>query len=424
MTSAVLITPKGGVDWDWFNWHRRVRETRGEEGLCVDCGRVPSEGNTVVCGKCRGSSGGVRMEVCGWCGGKRKLNAGMGGPTYPVWLRQCEKPQCRNAPIPDTLPAGVGAIRVEDAFSYRVELNGRDFWITLTGRANHWTSRDSRSGASHALGPLCDTPWAALQSLAEALQSQDAASPSIEDLTDRLADAIVLYRKHGLERIRAALEGGAALTDLKGALLHGDFGPHVERLGLGERTARRWMQLHNSGLSAEDVQAIGGIKKTVQYHLADRDRERWERTEWPETPEPSEAPDAHEPPPKTDTVAVLPDPDPETAPAEPGDAEGEAWARFYDGTGPKPGRPESTAGLRECLTCRNTPRRGSEFCRPCEYACAADFGQESVMVETLIRENHRLRKSVKGLKFMLFGNTRAPTGAQAASRPLPKATWE
>ena len=94
--------------------------------------------------------------------------------------------------------------------------------------------------------------------------SAAAAQTDIELLTSELVEARAAFQSHGLERTRAALRGGAALAQLKDRLPHGSFTTHIETHGYTPRTAQRWMQLHESGLSAEEIQELGGIGKAIK----------------------------------------------------------------------------------------------------------------------------------------------------------------
>ena len=234
----------------------------------------------------------------------------------------------------------------------------------------------------------------------------------LESLTGRLVEALERFRAHGLERIRAALAAGEALTEVKDQLGHGHFGEYLDAHKLKSSTANRWMALWNSGLSAEAVEGMGGIKKASEQLRRRRN---------------AEEPDVG----KLPTVGNFPVADHVSASREcpacgteyfgplrqDGDlcigCDGEVAVMKHVFQGDAQSPVEGAAlrpprGLHECMTCRNTARRGSEFCRPCEYATAADLGEDAPMVTTLIRENHRLRKALKGLKYQLYGNTRKP----------------
>ena len=94
--------------------------------------------------------------------------------------------------------------------------------------------------------------------------SDMTTQPDIELLTDELVEAAAAFKTHGLERTRAALRGGAALARLKEMLPHGSFTTHIETHGYTARTSQRWMRLHEAGLSAEEIQELGGIGKAIK----------------------------------------------------------------------------------------------------------------------------------------------------------------
>ncbi len=167
-----------------------------------------------------------------------------------------------------TQPWGEEAVHNGEITRYRLWRHGAKYVLSLSG-SRHWAVWTAVAGVavSTALTRYCRTPLAAIDALVDSLASaedDEALTTSIEDLTDRLADAILSYRQHGLERTRAALAGGEALVELRRVLRHGDFGPHVERMRMNERTARRWMQLAQLGITAEEVQERGGIRAAIK----------------------------------------------------------------------------------------------------------------------------------------------------------------
>ena len=361
-TESAVLMPNGSMDWQWFNKKRRMREGWFASGICVECGVRSNSDTKVVCVQCASRAPAAHSRTCAWCGTKRKLNGGMGSPTYPCWLTNCD--DCSGKAIPETEPDSeelVMTVKPSDGISWRScgkcklrygfegvgmshphKDDGTFLWYIgwgddigywpalplptgvhvqgepqggwgevqlpggvtisipdadgLDGQPRHYTVKRGQavfhlrlSGEKHwciwknkgrvevAATRYCATPRVAIDALVASLNlsdnngelkdltshASDVPALEIEELTDRVADAILLYRQHGLQRTKAALDGGAALVELRATLRHGDFGPHCLRLGLGDRTAQRWMQLAQSGLSAEEIQARGGIKKTL-----------------------------------------------------------------------------------------------------------------------------------------------------------------
>lgn len=257
----------------------------------------------------------------------------------------------------------------------------------------------------------------------EELRAND--SLGAEDYIVLIIEAVRDHRAHGLRKVRAAIEGGNALAALRRKLRHGDFGPAVQRLGLGERTARRWMQVAASGLSAEEVQERGGIRRALaglQPPAAGLGPEPDTVSGLPEpvrctvcarrlpedgtaclhglgpAPEPWDGglSDAHCAP-KPDTVSALG-----------GDGGGdmeemeemEEGSRFVGGDVDGDGRglesvqytPRITRRI--CYDCqRNVPRRGSPYCRPCERVRYRNVPH--------IRYQVRLEKTIRGLQGLL-----------------------
>ena len=248
--------------------------------------------------------------------------------------------------------------------------------------------RDEGYRVEVAVTRYCASPMAAIDALAAALNfdlglaQPEPPAAAIEDLTDRLVDAIRSFRLHGLERTRAVLNGGQALTEIRSALPHGDFGPYCETHGLGLRTAQRWMQLAESGLSAEDVQARGGIRKALKSLALSQAKGQVENAQ-------NDAQEAQ-------SVVVASAADLEaTDKPEKGEDTGKSDTRVAF---PLDSRESRNDGMRRCAQCKNTARRGAALCRPCEDEIESGG---STRIGSLIRENRKLRKSIAGLKWQL-----------------------
>ena len=87
----------------------------------------------------------------------------------------------------------------------------------------------------------------------------------IEELIGKVADGWERYQRSNAERIGAALDTGAALIDLRGRLAHGEFLPAIDRLGIGQTTARNWMRLARGGFKTATVADMGGIRAALEY---------------------------------------------------------------------------------------------------------------------------------------------------------------
>ena len=61
------------------------------------------------------------------------------------------------------------------------------------------------------------------------------------------------------------LEAGAMLVEAKAQCKHGEWLPFLERAGVPERMAQRYMTLARSGLKSDTVTLLGGIKAALEF---------------------------------------------------------------------------------------------------------------------------------------------------------------
>ncbi|MEQ1955991.1 hypothetical protein [Mesorhizobium sp. CN2-181] len=88
---------------------------------------------------------------------------------------------------------------------------------------------------------------------------------SLADLAERIREANEASIAAEATAIEKALVAGRLLCDAKEACAHGEWGPFLGRAGVHERQARRLMQIARSGLKADAVSEIGGIKATLEW---------------------------------------------------------------------------------------------------------------------------------------------------------------
>ena len=83
--------------------------------------------------------------------------------------------------------------------------------------------------------------------------------PDLEEMLGDVCDAVPRFRTGQFAAIEAAIDGGKMLALARAKCGHGDWIPWIERAGLTRPTANRWIRLAELGLTAEEVQALGGI---------------------------------------------------------------------------------------------------------------------------------------------------------------------
>ena len=79
-------------------------------------------------------------------------------------------------------------------------------------------------------------------------------------------------RGHRLRQYAAMLKGGAALRRLKKGLPHGEWTPHLEKMGIEETKATRRMRLAATGLTAQQILDQGGQTKVLKKYPAPKRR--------------------------------------------------------------------------------------------------------------------------------------------------------
>ena len=67
------------------------------------------------------------------------------------------------------------------------------------------------------------------------------------------------------DSIKRAMDAGAALVEAKALAGHGGWLPFLERAGIAERTAQRYMRLASSGLEPDTVSDLGGVVGALRF---------------------------------------------------------------------------------------------------------------------------------------------------------------
>src|SRR5258708_1862419 len=90
-------------------------------------------------------------------------------------------------------------------------------------------------------------------------------SNSLTVLADQIKDAITASATAEKTAIEKALEAGHLLHEAKCACHYGEWLPFLQRAGMPERKAQRYMKLAKSGLKSDTVSDLGGIKASLKW---------------------------------------------------------------------------------------------------------------------------------------------------------------
>lgn len=89
-------------------------------------------------------------------------------------------------------------------------------------------------------------------------------SNSLTELADRIraaSDAVIAAERTTAEKV---IEAGWLLVQAKAQCAHGEWLPFLDRAGVHDRAARKWMQIADSGLEIGPVADLG-IRGTLQF---------------------------------------------------------------------------------------------------------------------------------------------------------------
>ncbi len=104
-------------------------------------------------------------------------------------------------------------------------------------------------------------------------------SNRLTDLSTRIRQASDRAKGASLEAAEQYLEAGRLLIEARAECPHGEWGPFLEMTGVHERQARRLMQLARSGLKADAVSEMGGVKAALES-LAEKKQSETEDDGW------------------------------------------------------------------------------------------------------------------------------------------------
>ena len=104
-------------------------------------------------------------------------------------------------------------------------------------------------------------------------------SNRLTDLSQRIREARDRAMLASVESAEQSLEAGRLLIEAKEACQHGQWIPFLESTGIHERQARRLMQLARSGLKADTVSDMGGVKAALE-HFAEKKLSETEDDGW------------------------------------------------------------------------------------------------------------------------------------------------
>lgn len=90
-------------------------------------------------------------------------------------------------------------------------------------------------------------------------------SNALADMAERVKDATAQSADAEKAAIERALEAGRLLLEAKSECRHGQWLLFLERAGVPERKAQRFMKLARSGLKSDTVSDLGGVRAALAY---------------------------------------------------------------------------------------------------------------------------------------------------------------
>lgn len=90
-------------------------------------------------------------------------------------------------------------------------------------------------------------------------------SNTLADKAERVKVEWAGHRQAEDASITHALAVGALLCEARAETAYGQWLPFLDRAGIGDRQARRLMQLARSGLKSDTVSALGGVKAAIAW---------------------------------------------------------------------------------------------------------------------------------------------------------------
>lgn len=85
----------------------------------------------------------------------------------------------------------------------------------------------------------------------------EALSNALASIAEDIRATIAASEQAERNAAALALHAGKVLCEAKGSCKHGQWLPFIERAGLSERSAQRWMQLHRAGFKSDTVSLLG-----------------------------------------------------------------------------------------------------------------------------------------------------------------------
>ena len=96
-------------------------------------------------------------------------------------------------------------------------------------------------------------------------------SNRLTDLSERIRQAHGRAMSALIESVQYGLECGRLLIEAKAECAHGEWLPFLERSGVQERQAQRFMRVARSGMKSDTVSDLGGVTAALEHLASSRE---------------------------------------------------------------------------------------------------------------------------------------------------------